>query len=142
MTAHEYLDQIHELDMQILRKQEKVLKLKESLDVGGISYESIGDAKPHNTGDAMGEAIAKVLDYVEEIKSDTARLVILRIEADKAIQSLTDEKQRYVLEQYYLFYESLEQIAENMKVCRRTAYNYYNAGLENIVISTLCTDLH
>jgi DNA-directed RNA polymerase specialized sigma24 family protein len=138
MTAHEYLGQIHELDIQIRRKQEKARKIKESLYASGISYENIGDAKPHNTGDAMGGAIAKVIDYLQEIEDDTARLIVLRIEADNIIGQLEDEAERRILEQHYLFYESIEKIAEDMGYTTRTVYRYRNSGLEKLTFPESC----
>lgn len=138
MTAHEYLDQIHELDLQIRRKQEKALKIKESLYASGISYENIGDAKPHNTGDAMGEAMAKVIDYFQEIENDTARLIVLRIEADNIIGQLDEEVERRILERHYLFYESIEKIAEDIGYSTRTVYRYRNSGLKKLTLPESC----
>lgn len=138
MTAHEYLGQIHELDLQIRRKQEKALKIKESLYASGISYENIGDAKPHNTGDAMGEAMAKVIDYFQEIENDTARLIVLRIEADNIIGQLDVEVERRILERHYLFYESIEKIAEDIGYSTRTVYRYRNSGLKKLTLPESC----
>lgn len=138
MTAHEYLDQIHELDLQIRRKQEKALKIKESLYASGISYENIGDAKPHNTGDAMGEAMAKVIDYFQEIENDTARLIVLRIEADNIIGQLDEEVEQRILERHYLFYESIEKIAEDIGYSTRTVYRYRNSGLKKLTLPESC----
>lgn len=138
MTAHEYLGQIHELDLQIRRKQEKALKIKESLYASGISYENIGDAKPHNTGDAMGEAMAKVIDYFQEIENDTARLIVLRIEADNIIGQLDEEVERRILERHYLFYESIKKIAEDIGYSTRTVYRYRNSGLKKLTLPESC----
>lgn len=141
MTAKEYLEQIGELEISIRKKQEKAKRIKESLYAGGISYENIGDARPHNCDDVIGKALCEVADYLQEIKEDTARLIVLRIEADKAIQALQNEKERYVLERHYLFHEGIDKIGTGLGVSRRTVYYYHSSGLKNIILP-VCTNLH
>lgn len=134
MTAKEYLEQIYTLEIEIRKKQEKAQRIKENLVAGGISYENIGDARPHNCDDVIGKAICEVVDYLQEIKEDTATLVVLRITADKAIQQLQNEKERFVLERHYLFYEEIEKIGMLMRVSKRTAYYYHSNGLKHIIL--------
>ena len=137
MTAKEYLEQIYALEIKIRKKQEKAQRIKESLIAGGISYENIGDARPRNCDDVIGKVICEVAGYLQEIKEDTATLVMLRITADKAIQKLDDESEKLVLERHYLFYDSIETIATKMNYSTRTIYRYWNKGLKNIVIPEL-----
>jgi DNA-directed RNA polymerase specialized sigma subunit len=137
MTAKEYLEQIQDLDIKIKHKQEKAKKIKESLYASGINYENIGEGKSDVSGDNLGAAMAEVVDYFKEIREDTENLVILRIKADKYIQELKNEKEQHVLERRYLFYESLEKIADDMGACRRSIYNYHKKGLKNISIPDL-----
>lgn len=134
MTAQEYLEQVKYIDRKIRKKRDMAKKLREALYGKSISYENTGATFQSSCGDASGETIAKIIDYEREADQEVAHLVALRIEIEKTILNVNDEKQQEVLERKYLLFEKTEQIAENMGCSIRTVYNYHNEGLLNIVI--------
>ena len=134
MTAKEYLNQVKYIEHNINKKKEMAHRLRESLYGRGVSYENTGAAVQHNCDDTLGAAIAKVIDYEREADEEIARLVSLRIEIEKAILNITDEKEQEVLERKYLLFQSDEKIAKEMDCCKRSVSNYHKAGLKKIIV--------
>lgn len=134
MTAKEYLKQVKYIERNVRKKRNMAQKLRESLYGKGVSYENTGAKVQHLCDDSLGATIAKVIDYEREADEDIARLVSLRIEIEKAILSIKDEKEQEVLERKYLLFESDAKIAEEMDCSIRSVYNYHNAGLKKIIV--------
>lgn len=134
MTAKEYLKQVKYIERNVRKKRNMTQKLRESLYGKGVNYENTGATVQHSCDDTLGATIAKVVDYEREADEDIARLVSLRIEIEKAILSVEDEKEQEVLERKYLLFESDAKIAEEMDCSIRSVYNYHNAGLKKIIV--------
>ena len=134
MTAHEYLEQIKTQDKKVNMMRIKLEMLRDSMGLKAVSYESIG-AKPSNhQTDTMAEAVGKIIDYEDEVKEEEAKLAILHFDAEKAIQMLDDENEREVLERWYLLFQSIEVIKEEMTYSARRIYEFRKSGLEKIVL--------
>ena len=97
MTAKEYLNQAYTIDKQIAGKIRKAEMLRKSLYGKGLNYESNG-SNPNHSGDALGRAVAKVVDYENEANQMIDSLIALRIEIENTIQGVPDEKERTLLE--------------------------------------------
>lgn len=134
MTAKEYLKQVKYIERNICKKRTMAQKLRESLCGKSVSYENTGATLQHSCDDALGETVAKVVDYEREADEEIARLVNLRIEIEKAILSIENDKEQEVLERKYLLFENDTQIAEEMECSIRSVYNYHNSGLKKIIV--------
>ena len=95
MNSKEYFEDLIALDKRVKIMRKTLQKLRESLDVKGINYESIGAKAGSKCSDKMAEAIEKMIDYEKQLKEE-ARLALLRMEAEILISSLTEEKEREV----------------------------------------------
>lgn len=132
MTAKEYLNQAYFIDKQINSKVKKAEMLRASLYGKGVNYENNGGSSPNSSGDALGRAVAKVVDYESEANEMINQLVELRLEIETVISELTDESERTVLEKRYLFFESWEQIAIDMGYSLRMIYYLNKKALKKI----------
>ena len=134
ITAREYLEQIKVQDKKVSKMRVKLKMLRDSMGLKAVSYESIG-AKPSNhQTDTIAEAICKIIDYEDEVKEEEAKLAILRFDAEKAIQAISDENARDVLERWYLLFQPIEKIMEEMTYSKRSVYYYHNRGLKEFVV--------
>ncbi len=134
MTAQEYLEQIRVQDKKVNMMRLKLKMLRDSMGIKAVSYESTG-AKPSNhQTDTMAKAVCKIIAYEDEVKEEEARLTILRFDAEKAIQAISDEKARDVLERWYLLFQPIEKIMEEMTYSKRSVYYYHNRGLKEFVV--------
>lgn len=132
MNSKEHLEQIKKQDDRVNRMRTQLLSQKDALQSMGIKFESIG-AKPSTPRtDSLGVAIAKFVDYEDELREAQAKLVLMRFEAAKAIQNLEDENEREVLERIYLRYQSIDHVKEKMGYSRRRIYDFRRAGLDKI----------
>lgn len=141
MTAKEYLKQVKYIERNIRKKRNMAKKLRESLYGKSVNYENTGATLQPPCNDALSETIAKVVDYEREADEEIAQLVNLRIEIEKAILSIDNDKEQEVLERKYLLFESDTQIAEEMECSIRSVYNYHNSGLKKIIVpETACSE--
>jgi DNA-directed RNA polymerase specialized sigma24 family protein len=131
MTVKEYLNQAYKIDKQISSKLKKAEMLRKSLYGRGLtpSYDS-SERSRSSSGDTLGKAIAAVMDAEQEADILIDQLVALRVKAGSMIDSISNEKQRNVLEHHYLRYQSDKQIAEELGYCRQHVNKLLNAGLE------------
>lgn len=132
MTAQEYLGQAYKIDKQISSKLKKAELLRKSLYGRGLNYENNEGSSPNSSGDAIGRAVARVVDYEREADEMIDRLTELRVEIEKVISSIKDEKLREVLEHRYLYFESWDQIAANMSYSVRTIYRLHDTALQAV----------
>ena len=137
ITAREYLEQIKMQDKKVSKMRVKLKMLRDSMGLKAVSYESIG-AKPSNhQTDTIAEAICKIIDYEDEVKEEEAKLAILRFDAEKAIQAISDENARDVLERWYLLFQPVEKIMHDMTYRKSSVYFYRDKGLREFVVPLL-----
>lgn len=132
MTAKEYLNQAYFIDKQIKSKLKKAEMLRASLYGKGVSYENTGSSSPNSSGDSLGRAVAKVVDYEREADMMIDKLIELRLEIESAISELSDDAERTLLEKRYLFFESWEQIAIDMNYSISMIYHINRKALMKI----------
>ena len=134
MNSKEYFEDLIALDKRVKIMRKTLQKLRESLDVKGINYESIGVKAGSKCSDKMAEAIEKMIDYEKQLKEEEARLALLRMEAEILISSLTEEKEREVLVRMYIWLQPVNDICREMNYSKRSVYDYRKNGLEKIRI--------
>lgn len=132
MNAKEYLNQAYYIDKQIASKLKKAEMLRASLYGKGMNYENNNGSNPNCSGDAIGRAVAKVVDYEREANEMVDALVCKRMEIETTIADVQDEKQRTVLEMRYLFFESWEKIAVTMAYSVQHIYRIHASGLKSV----------
>lgn len=131
MTAREYLEQVQVIDKQINQKLKKAQMLRQSPYGQGISYESTGKKNGY-CANAFEKTVAKVVDYEQEANVLIDCLIEKRLEIEKAIAAIPDDKQREVLEHKYLYFQDWDQISAEMGYSKSHLYELHRMGLEKI----------
>ena len=132
MKAEEYLEIIPVLSRRVRMNHDSLIRLRESLDITGVSYDSIGAAPGTRNNDVMGEMIGKVVDFETELRADERKLANMVINATTAINKLESEAQREILTRWYLRSEKLTEIMEKTSYSRSRVYALKKKGLENL----------
>lgn len=130
MKAKEYLNQIRIIDRLIEHKQIEILKLRSKLAPKGITYES-DKVKTSIVGNPTAEIICTIVDYENEIKADTERLINLKKEITSIVDSLNDADMIDVLYQRYYQYKNWVDIATNMNMSLKNIYRLHGKALSN-----------
>ena len=114
VTTKEYLLQIKEKERDIKKQQEYIQRLKDSLDVVGISYD-----KEKVQGSSDYNKFAKVFSLIDEEEQNLIMmreiLVKLKVKVINQIYQLADDKYKDVLYFVYVEGKSLKRVAFIMK---------------------------
>ena len=119
MTVKEYLSRVRELDREIDRKVDRLGDLYAAVTKRTAQLSGMPGA--HNDR-AFEERMEKYLLLRDEINADIDRLIDLKTEICKAIDSLPEEKHRNVLERFYLQGMTNWEIADELGYNERTVY--------------------
>ena len=98
MTAKEFLNRPWELNQRIKDKLENAERLRQELHGRGISYDSTSHS-PNSSMDALGRAVARVVDFEKEADETIDQLGALKIEVEHQIAVLDDRRYRRILEE-------------------------------------------
>ncbi|MCD7810301.1 MAG: DUF1492 domain-containing protein [Ruminococcus sp.] len=131
MTAREYLEQVQVIDKQINQKLKKAQMLRQSLYGRGINYEQSG-VHTNSAGSGIEAVLVKIADYESEADTLIDELVTKRLEIEKAIATVPDEKGRTVLEHRYLYLQSWEEISVEMGYSKPHLYRLHREALQKI----------
>jgi hypothetical protein len=150
--AKRYLSQAYIIDRRIKITLEKSERLRRSLY--GRSGAEVGGS-PNCSGDSLGRAVAKVIEYEQNADRLIDRLVSLRLEIERSIAELPDPIHREILERRYLLYQPWEShfdkqsgefikgIADDMGYSRRAIFEHHGQALKEFEKSALkCTEMH
>lgn len=113
MIAKVFLSEVKNKRDKILEEQETIQRLRDTLEVSGISYDRDSIQTSPNL-DRMSCTFSKIFeheDYLEELKQEYAKLRILVIDM---ISRLDVENHRKVLNYVYLDYMTLKHTARKM----------------------------
>ena len=133
MTAKEYLSQARYLDARINSKISQVDRLNDL----ATSATSVLTGMPHGPNKAtskMADVVDKIVDLQAEINRDIDKLVDLKKEMRDVIGAIPDVEQQTILEQRYLCFLKMEQIAVDMGYSIQHLYRLHDEALKNIVI--------
>ena len=132
MTSKEYLSQIKDLEVRIKNKKRDLEQLKEmAISLGGFDYkERVQTSK--ETGDIIGESIAKVVDLESEISKDIIKLMELKQKISNTIDKVEKTECYEVLYQRYVLCKRFEEIATDMKYDIRQIHRFHGEGLKEI----------
>lgn len=132
MTAKEYLNQIKDLEVRIKNKNRDLEQLKEmAISLGGFDYkERVQTTK--ETGDVIGESIARLVDLENEISKDIIKLMELKQKISNTIDKVKKTECYEVLYQRYILCRKFEEIAFDMKYDTRQIHRFHGEGLKEI----------
>lgn len=132
LTTKEYLSQIRDLEVRIKNKKRDLEQLKEmAISLGGFDYkERVQTSK--ETGDIIGESIAKVVDLESEISKDIIKLMELKQKISNTIDKVEKTECYEVLYQRYVLCKKFEEIAIDMKYDIRQIHRFHGEGLKEI----------
>lgn len=102
------------------------------------------DAMPHGSGGErdLSDYIAKYDSYVESLIRKRTAAQMIMMEISEAIDKLESEEERQVLLYRYIHLMRWEEIAEEMHVALRTAFNWHGQALEHFVVpETSCIEM-
>lgn len=134
MNAEEYLESIKIQDRVVKRMRSEAEAIREAMGVKGVNYENIGAGKGTPSSDIMGEAIAKLIDFENEVKVEEMKLGLMRMEATKAINTLDSEDQREILTRWYLRFQNPKTISEFMSLSLSRVYAIRKSAVNQLVI--------
>ena len=131
MTPKEYLQQAYKIDRKINLNLLKLQSMKDALHGRAVSYES--DGSQHvSQGNAIENAILRVMEYEEQIDTEIDKLTEKRQEIERVIASVPDDVQREILTRRYLGYQKWELIAVEMNYTLRRIFQIHGQALQYI----------
>lgn len=129
MTAKSYLEQYRHLDNEIKIKQEQLSRLRELAESVSPFGSGISSGE---TSDKVGRTAAKLVDAENEIKEMINRLVALKNDIEKIIESVENAKLRQILTLRYINGRTFEKIAEEMGYSYMQIYRLHEKALEKV----------
>ena len=132
MITKEYLEGIQDLESIVNMKRKELSRIREMLDIKGVSYENIGAAAGTRKTDAIAEKICDVIDFEENLKEDELRVASMRLAVTLAISKLESEPMRDVLTRKYLLFQSIQTIMAETNYSDSSIYTYLRKGIKKI----------
>lgn len=133
MNIKTYLSQARYLDMRIKSKLQQI----DSLNELATSCTQVMSGMPHNPSPStsrMADAIGKIVDLENEIRSDMDRLIDLKREITGVIKNVENPEHQTLLEKRYLCYLPWEKIAVDMNYDLRYIHKLHTRALSDCVI--------
>ncbi len=134
MTAKEYLSQAHKLDVSIDRQ----IKDAEELRDKALSLRSPAlheNCDPNRPTEApFVKSLVNVWEKEREIDLEIDRLIDLKEEIRKVIETVPDANGRAVLSYRYIHGMKWEEIGRKLHVGRSTLHRWHRAALECVVV--------
>lgn len=116
---------------EIWRKEMRREALKACLLPSGITYDQ--DKVQTSASDRMSEVMAKVADLNLQIEVLQSERGLAILEISQAIDSLEDEREKTVLDAYYIGQLCMADIAEHLGYSVSHAYYLRRAGAEKLI---------
>lgn len=131
--AVHYLSQVQYIDEMISEKQDIIESMRSS--VTGTSASTEGERVQTSPKDRLGETCVKIVDLCTQMQDDIDRLLEMKGEVIQTIdQYVTDLKARKLLYLRYIKYMSIETVAHEMRISRRTAYSLHKVAVTDISV--------
>lgn len=137
MNAKEYLEQAIHLSAEIRSMVEELEMLKEvSTASGAIKYDNdrvVGSA-PQSA--QFENAVVRLVDLENEVRSELNALLEKHSEIRKTIGMVADDQVRTVLRLVYLVGRSMDAVAVQLNVSKRTVMRRLDVGYEAVAVLT------
>ena len=131
----EFFENMVSQEKKVRMMQEEYHRIKQSLDISGISYENTGATSGSKKTDRMAEVIAEIVDFENEMKQEESKLAVMRLKATVAISKLTDDNEREVLRRWYLLQQAEEKIRHDMGYSQSMVYEFRKRGFKHLETS-------
>ena len=133
MTAKEYLQQIRKLDIQIRNKKKELEVIQNQMTgVKSISFDKKEPATSKSTLSPQEKYYPKYEKYSKSILVDIAKLVELKQEAIKLIDSIDDAQCIDVLYKRYVSCLSWKEIAREMNFNYSHIFRIHDNAIEKL----------
>lgn len=119
------------LSNEIWRKEMRCKALKACLLPTGITYDQ--DKVQTSASDRMSEVMAKVGDLNLQIAMLQKERALAILEISQAIDKLTDEKEKTVLDAYYIGQLNMQEIADHQGYSLSHTYYLRRCGAEKLI---------
>ncbi len=127
-----YLNQAFYLDRQVnslIKVKEETVSLAQRCTA---NYDSIGTTNASKTN-RQENIYIKIADQSKQIDEQIDKLVDIRNEIERLINTVSDTDGQSILRMRYLAYMPMTDIADIMGCDRRTIYRKYNKSIEELV---------
>lgn len=130
MNIKSYLNQARDLDKLIDSKLEQIDRLRSLAEKITTTLTGM----PHATGTSnrVEYCIGKIMELEREVTSDIDKLIDMKSEIRKMIESVKDNRYRLLLEYRYLNNFTWERIAEEMIYEVRWVYELHGHALKEL----------
>lgn len=136
MTPKQYLQQAYLLDEKInsrLRELDQLRRLEASVQGVDLTRERVQCSRRFRS---QVENIAqKIIDLEQRINSEIDRLLELKLEIRKVIESVDNETEQLLLRLRYIEYKRWYEIAEIMGYSKRQVTRLHGYALQKIKLS-------
>lgn len=123
-----YLRQLKSLDKQIDRNILELEKWQSRADK--ITTIITGMPGSNNISDKTSDSVASIIDLNNQINTDTDKYVDLKNEILEKINSIEDDRLRYILQDRYISYWTWEEIAWKNHYSWQYVYRLHEKALD------------
>jgi len=132
MNAREYFEQAFMVDSLILAKRKLLQKYRGREQKLTASYSPMSGFGGGGTRRPMADAVDGKLDAIAKLEKEIEHLKKLPEEMYEVIQRLENPRYRFVLENYYLLRERVDEICEGLDCSRETVYRILREALQKV----------
>lgn len=131
MTAKEYMNQARYLDLRISSKIAQIDRLN---DLATHVTSTISDMPRSSSPDPsrMETTICKIVDLEHEITEDLARLMDMKKDLQRVVDSVSRPEYQVILQKRYLEMEHWEEIADDMNYDVRYVQKLHGRALAEV----------
>lgn len=129
MTAKQFLYSVRDEQKEIEEIGDRIYELEMSLLPGAMRYDV--DRVQTSPEDTITDRMAKIADYMDELKRKQMELTEKRLTAQRVINQLVDSKERQVLDVYFLSVKRprMTDVAAMLNYSPRQTYRFYVQAL-------------
>ncbi len=136
MNSKEYLSRAFRLDRKIKSKIDQIAEMKALATKVSVAMSDIRVQTSKNDH-RLEDIMIKIMEYQNELCDDMERLVEIKKETKKAIDSVSNDEQRLVLEMRYLLYMRWEEIAVELEYTVEHIYRIHRCALHSMDIEKI-----
>ena len=131
MTAKEYLNQAHWLDVRIASKLEQLDELEAMVTRMSVTFKDEPES-PNRDLHRNERIMNKIIDLHNEVQSDMEELIELKHEIMAVIKRVDNPEYQTLLEKRYLCSLRWEEIAVDMGYSIESVYRVHRAALNQV----------
>jgi hypothetical protein len=127
-----YLSQYRYINAEIDRKIREIENMKSKIyNITGTLSDM---PKSHGRNDTIADCISKINDFENNINAEIDRLLEVKIDIEKKINSVRNPQLREIMKARYIDCKRYEQIAVDMVIDLRWLYRLHERALDQIKI--------